>query len=86
MHAMNELPTPTLPLSPVTLPRGSLAEFMSRNKLDTMIGCASIPMLHNGVVCGDAAASIWRQVRESHLAPIEHHVRGTRTSIPRTCP
>ena len=53
---------------------GALAEFMVRNKLDTMIGCASIPMLHNGVVSGDVAASIWRQVRETHLAPIEHQV------------
>ena len=47
----------------------ALAEFMTRNRLDTMIGCASIPMLHNGVVTGDAAASIWRQLSESHLAP-----------------
>jgi putative hemolysin len=54
---------------------GALSEFMTRNQLDTMIGCASIPMLHNGVLCGDAAASIWRQVRETHLAPIEYHVR-----------
>jgi len=53
---------------------GALAEFMVRNQLDTMIGCASIPMLHNGVVSGDAAASIWRQLRETHLAPIEYHV------------
>ena len=53
---------------------GALAEFMVRNQLDTMIGCASIPMLHNGVVSGDAAASIWRQVRETHMAPIEFHV------------
>ena len=54
---------------------GELAEFMVRNKLDTMIGCASIPMLHNGVVSGDVAASIWHQLRKTHLAPIEHHVR-----------
>lgn len=53
---------------------GALADFMVRNQLDTMVGCASIPMLHNGVVSGDAAASIWRQLRETHLAPIEHHV------------
>jgi putative hemolysin len=53
---------------------GALAEFMVRNKLDTMIGCASIPMLHNGIVSGDVAASIWRQLKTSHLAPIEHHV------------
>lgn len=54
---------------------GALAEFMVRNKLDTMIGCASIPMLHNGIVSGDAAASIWHQLKQSHMAPIEHHVR-----------
>ncbi|PVE42101.1 GNAT family N-acetyltransferase [Limnohabitans planktonicus] len=54
---------------------GALFEFMDRNQLDVMIGCASIPMLHNGLVSGDAAASIWRQLRETHLAPIQHHVR-----------
>ena len=54
---------------------GALAEFMVRNKLDTMIGCASIPMMHGGVVSGDVAASIWRQVSQTHLAPIEYHVR-----------
>lgn len=54
---------------------GALAEFMVRNQLDTMIGCASVPMLHNGVVSGDLAASIWRQVQATHLAPIEYHVR-----------
>jgi putative hemolysin len=54
---------------------GALAEFMVRNQLDTMIGCASVPMLHNGIVSGDAAASIWRQVEATHLAPIEYHVR-----------
>jgi putative hemolysin len=53
---------------------GALAEFMVRNKLDTMIGCASIPMLHNGIVCGDAAASIWQQIKASDLASIEYHV------------
>ena len=53
---------------------GALAEFMVRNKLDTMIGCASIPMLHNGLVSGDVAASIWQQLQRTHLAPIEHHV------------
>lgn len=54
---------------------GALGEFMTRNRLDTMIGCASIPMLHNGVISGDVAASIWRQVQATHLAPIEHQVR-----------
>ncbi len=58
---------------------GALAEFMARNRLDTMIGCASIPMQHEGphgiVGGGHAAASIWRQVKERHLASIEFHVR-----------
>ncbi|MDR2331943.1 MAG: GNAT family N-acetyltransferase [Burkholderiaceae bacterium] len=54
---------------------GALADFMVRNALDTMIGCASIPMLHNGVVTGDVAASIYRRISETHMAPIEYHVR-----------
>jgi len=54
---------------------GALFEFMERNGLDIMIGCASIPMLHNGVVSGDAAASIWRQLEQTHLAPIDLQVR-----------
>ena len=49
---------------------GALAEFMVRNQLDTMIGCASIPMLHNGVVSGDAAASIWNQVKQTASHPM----------------
>ena len=53
---------------------GALADFMVRNKLDTMVGCASIPMVRNGVVSGDAAASIWRQLRQTHLAAIEYQV------------
>jgi putative hemolysin len=54
---------------------GALFEFMDRNRLDTMIGCASIPMLHNGVVTSDVAASIWHQLRHTHLADIQFHVR-----------
>lgn len=53
---------------------GALAEFMVRNKLDVMIGCASIPMLHQGVVSGEVAASIWHQLKQSHLADIAHQV------------
>jgi putative hemolysin len=41
----------------------SLAEFMQRNGLDVMMGCASVPM-HDG---GHAAASLWRRLREQHL-------------------
>jgi putative hemolysin len=47
---------------------------MARNQLDTMIGCASIPMQVGGTTSGQAAASIWRQVKQTHLAPIEYHV------------
>jgi putative hemolysin len=58
---------------------GALADFMVRNQLDTMIGCATIPMQHEGphgmVGGGHAAASIWRQLKASHLAPIDCHVR-----------
>ena len=53
---------------------GALAQFMSRNQLDTMIGCASIPMQHSGTPSGHAAASIWRQLRQTHLAAIDWHV------------
>ena len=52
----------------------ALAEFMGRNRLDTMIGCASIPMQHNGILGGRAAASIWRQVSQTHLAAPDYRV------------
>jgi putative hemolysin len=58
---------------------GALAAFMVDNRLDTMIGCASIPMQHNGVngfvSGGHAAASIWHQLRQRHLASIAFQVR-----------
>ncbi|HEX5373629.1 MAG TPA: GNAT family N-acyltransferase [Aquabacterium sp.] len=50
---------------------GALAEFMVRNDLDTMIGCASISMRDGGHV----AASLWEQLRHTHLAPIDVQVR-----------
>jgi len=52
---------------------GALFEFMARNQLDAMIGCASIPMLHNGIVTGDVAASMWKQLSKTNLASIEFH-------------
>lgn len=54
---------------------GALTEFMVRNGLDIMIGCASIPMNQQGAQAADAAASIWLQLKEKHLAPIEEQVR-----------
>jgi len=50
---------------------GALAEFMVRNGLDTMIGCASVSMRDGGHM----AASLWNQLRKTHLAPIEWQVR-----------
>lgn len=49
----------------------ALAEFMHRNGLQTMVGCASISMRDGGHV----AASLWEQLRRTHLAPIEWQVQ-----------
>ncbi|MDP9044928.1 MAG: GNAT family N-acetyltransferase [Pseudomonadota bacterium] len=46
---------------------GALAEFMQRNGLDTMIGCASVSMRDGG----HFAASLWTSLRDTHLAPIQ---------------
>ena len=48
----------------------ALAEFMHRNALDTMIGCASVTMRDGG----HFAASLWEQLRHTHLAPIQWRV------------
>jgi len=53
---------------------GALTGFMVRNQLDTMIGCASVPLLHEGRVDGHIAASVWHQVRQKHLAPVQYQV------------
>lgn len=50
---------------------GALAEFMQRNELDTMIGCASISMCDGG----HFAASLWKQLEQTHMASIEWQVR-----------
>jgi putative hemolysin len=52
----------------------ALYEFMQRNRLDTMMGCASIPMLHNGIVSGDVAASVWQQVQQKNMADAQWQV------------
>lgn len=49
---------------------GALAEFMHRNSLDTMIGCASVSMRDGG----HFAASLWQQLSRTHLAPIQWRV------------
>ena len=43
----------------------ALADFMARNRLDLTVGCASVPMADGG----HTAASLWQQLRRSHLAP-----------------
>lgn len=48
----------------------ALAEFMHCNRLDTMVGCASVSMRDGGHV----AASLWEQLRRSHLADIHWQV------------
>jgi putative hemolysin len=50
---------------------GALTEFMVRNDLDTMVGCASVSMRDGGHV----AASLWEKLRKTNLAPIERQVR-----------
>jgi putative hemolysin len=44
-----------------------LAEYMSRHRYETIIGCASVGMDDGGHV----AASVYRQLAEHHLAPAE---------------
>jgi putative hemolysin len=46
---------------------GALAEFMHRNDLDTMVGCASVSMRDGG----HYAASLWHRLKQTHLAPIQ---------------
>ncbi len=48
-----------------------LAAFMTRNALDTMIGCASIPMNKHGP---EGAAAVWQQLRPAHFAPARYRV------------
>jgi len=49
----------------------ALAQFMDRNGMDTVIGCASVSMRDGG----HCAASLWARLRETHLAPIDLQVR-----------
>jgi len=50
---------------------GALAEFMLRNELDTMIGCASISMRDGG----HYAASLFTQLEKTQMSSIEWQVR-----------
>lgn len=54
---------------------GALTEFVTANGLDIMMGCASIPLVNNGMFGTQEASQLWHQLRQGHLAPIELHVR-----------
>lgn len=60
---------------------GALAEFMQRNQLEAMVGCASIPMQYPGLAHGEGPARVWQQLRHSHLAEPELQVR-PRVALP----
>ncbi len=49
----------------------ALAQFMATNRLDTMIGCASVSMRDGG----HFAASVWRRLSERHSAAEQWAVR-----------
>jgi putative hemolysin len=56
----------------------ALAQFMCQNGLQTMVGCASIPMNASQGTFGspaDMAASVWARLKEKHLAGVDLHVR-----------
>ncbi|MFN3985295.1 MAG: GNAT family N-acetyltransferase [Rhodocyclaceae bacterium] len=47
-----------------------LARYMQENGYDYLIGCASISMADGG----HSAASLYNQLKTTHLAPLEYHV------------
>ena len=47
---------------------GALAAFMQRNRLDAMVGCASMPLRHPGLAYGEGATRIWMQLQDQYLA------------------
>ena len=67
-----------------------LARYMVENGYEYLIGCASVSMADGG----HNAASLYNQLRETHLAPLEYHVfpryplplETLRTDLPATTP
>lgn len=55
----------------ITLLWAGLAQYMRKNGYDYLIGCASISMADGGHV----AASLYREIEQKHLCPIEWRVR-----------
>jgi putative hemolysin len=56
---------------------GALAQFVEHNAMETVIGCASVSMRDGG----HCAASLWANLRRTHLAPVEWQVR-PRVALP----
>ena len=54
----------------ISLLWAGLAKYMQNNHYEYLIGCASIPMLDGG----HQAASLYREIREKYLSPIEYRV------------
>ncbi|MDE0925572.1 MAG: GNAT family N-acetyltransferase [Methylophilaceae bacterium] len=54
----------------ITMLWGGLAKYMQTHGYEHMIGCASIPM-NDG---GHAAASLYTQLKENYLCPVEYRV------------
>lgn len=50
---------------------GAIADYLQRQKLDLLIGCASVPARDGG----SQAWTLWNQLAPQHLAPIEWQVR-----------
>jgi putative hemolysin len=50
---------------------GALGQYMLRHRLDTMIGCASIPLTDGGAV----AHRLWQRLRLTHMAAAQWQVQ-----------
>jgi putative hemolysin len=48
---------------------GGVIRFLEANQLAAALGCVSIPMVHQGLISGYLASSVWRQMQMAHLAP-----------------
>lgn len=52
----------------------ALAEFMARHELETMVGCASIPLGLHAAIDHPTVAALWHQACERHLCGPEWRV------------
>jgi putative hemolysin len=48
---------------------GGVIRFLEANQLTAALGCVSIPMVHQGLISGHLASSVWQQMQIAHLAP-----------------